>query len=229
MKLANKKFLGIIPARANSKGIKNKNIIRIKNKPLIYYTINEAKKSKLLNELIVSTDSKRIAKISMSYNIKVPFLRPFKYATDYSNIIHTLKDSLIKMQKLNNTQYDYIVLLQPTSPNRKKNEIDNAIKKILREKKDSFISLCKVDEPHPFKLKEIKNKRVIPFVKFKDNAPRQKLKKLYMPSGNLYITSKQLLLKNKITGNNPAYDIIDNKNYLNINNIDDIILAKAKL
>ena len=93
-------------------------------------------------------------------------------------------------------KYDYICLLQPTSPLRKKNEIDNAIKKIIKTNSDSLISLCKLDEPHPYKLVEIKNKKII-FNKNKRNKinNRQQMPDFYMPSGNIYITKRNILLQ----------------------------------
>ena len=85
-----KNILAIIPARAGSKGIKNKNIINIHGKPLIYYTIKNAKNSKFITDLIGSTDSKKIRKIFEYYNVNVPFLRPKNLAADKSLIIETL-------------------------------------------------------------------------------------------------------------------------------------------
>lgn len=231
MKLVKNKysFLGIIPARSGSKGIKDKNIIIINNKPLIYYTIKKAKESHLLSDLVVSTDSHKIANICKKYNIEVPFLRPKKFSTDNSNIIYTLKYTLKKMEKLKNKKYDYVVLLQPTSPKRAIKEIDKSILKVIKNKSDSLISLCKLSHPHPLKLKKIIKNKVYSFKKYIDNPPRQSLEQLYMPSGNIYITRRDLLFKNKITGPNATFNLVDKKNYVNIDNNDDLILAKTKL
>jgi len=79
-----KNIIALIPARGGSKAIKNKNIIKIQKKPLIYYSINIAKKIKLINEVFVSTDSKKIKKISEYFGANVPFLRPGKYSDDKS-------------------------------------------------------------------------------------------------------------------------------------------------
>ena len=82
--MVKKNFLCIITARANSKGIKNKNLQKINNKELIYYPIKAALGSKLIDDVVVSTDSPKIAKISKAYGAKVPFIRPKKYAQDLS-------------------------------------------------------------------------------------------------------------------------------------------------
>ena len=84
-------ILGLIPARSGSKRIKNKNIYELNGKPLIQYTIEAAKNSKLLDDVIVSTDSKRIAEIANNFNINVPFLRPKKLSGDKIEMIEVIK------------------------------------------------------------------------------------------------------------------------------------------
>ena len=90
------KILSIIPARGNSKSIKLKNLALLNNKPLIYYSIKQSLRSKIINRTIVSTDNKRIAKIALKYGAEVPFLRPKKISKDNSTdldfILHTLKE-----------------------------------------------------------------------------------------------------------------------------------------
>ena len=223
-------ILGIIPARSGSKGITNKNIIKIKNKNLISYSIKSAKNSRLLTDKIVSTDSIKIAKISKKELIDVPFLRPKKLASDRSLIVDTLLYCLKKMEKLKKKKYEYVVLIQPTAPNRKKNEIDQCIKKIINTNSDSLISLTEVDEPHPFKLKIIKNGIVKNFLKKgKNNYPRQLLPKVYKPSGNIYIFKRKFLIKKDLIGKKQTFHLVKQKDFINIDNSDDLFLAKFKL
>jgi CMP-N-acetylneuraminic acid synthetase len=225
-----KNILAIIPARAGSKGIKNKNIIRIHGKPLISYTIKSAKKSRLITNLIGSTDSIKIKKIFEKYNIDVPFLRPKKLAADKSLIIETLFFCLKKMEKINKKKYEYIILLQPTAPNREKNEIDNCINKIIKKRADSLISLSLLDEPHPYKLKKISKGFVYNYLKNgKNNYPRQSLPKLYKPSGNIYIFKRKIIINKNLNTNNQTYSIVKKEKFLNIDNYDDLSLAKLKL
>lgn len=230
MKKLQKNVLAIIPARGGSKGIKNKNIIKINGKPLVYYTIKQAKDSKLISDIIGSTDSKKIKKIFEEYDVDIPFMRPKKLATDRSLILETLVFCLKKMEKIKKKKYDYIVLLQPTAPNRSKYEIDKCVRKIIKKKGDSLISLSPLIEPHPAKLKKIKKGLTYNFIKnSKDNYPRQFLEKLYKPSGNIYIFTRKLILKNNLTGRNQLYDLVKSKDHLNIDTPDDLILAKIKL
>ena len=223
-------ILGIIPARSGSKGITNKNIIKIKNKNLISYSIKSAKNSRLLTDKIVSTDSIKIAKISKKELIDVPFLRPKKLASDRSLRVDTLLYCLKKMETLKKKKYEYVVLIQPTAPNRKKNEIDQCIKKIINTNSDSLISLTEVDEPHPFKLKIIKNGIVKNFLKKgKNNYPRQLLPKVYKPSGNIYIFKRKFLIKKDLIGKKQTFHLVKQKDFINIDNSDDLFLAKFKL
>ncbi len=228
--LLKKNILAIIPAREGSKGIKNKNILNINGRPLIFYTIKNAKKSKLITDLIGSTDSVKIKKVFEKYNVKVPFLRPKSLATDKSLIVETLHFSLKQMEKIFKKKYDYVVLLQPTSPKRARNEIDICINKIITKKANSLISLSLLDEPHPYKLKKISKGFVTNFLKSgKNNYPRQSLPKLYKPSGNIYIFKRKMILRKNLGTKKETYYIIKQKDFLNIDNLDDLKLAKLKL
>jgi CMP-N,N'-diacetyllegionaminic acid synthase len=230
MKLEKFNFLGIIPARSGNQEINNKNIIKLKNKLLIEFTLISAKKSKLLNDVIVSTNSKKIKELAIKHKIDCPFLRPDNLATKFSHISETLFYTLKKYETISKKKFDYVVMLQPTSPKREPGEIDRCIKKIIKYRANSLISLVKMDEPHPMKLKKINKNFVSPFIKgVKDNLPRQKLEKVYAPSGNVYIFSRKLILKKKLSSKDMLYDLIKINNYLNINNHIDIIRANSIL
>tara|TARA_Y100001970_G_scaffold266993_1_gene356374 strand:- start:71 stop:769 length:699 start_codon:yes stop_codon:yes gene_type:complete len=230
MKKLKKNILAIIPARGGSKGIKNKNIVNINGRPLVFYTIRNAIKSKLITDLIASTESKKIKKVFEKFNVQVPFLRPKSLATDNSLIVETLYFSLKQMEKIKKKKYDYIILLQPTSPNRDKNEIDTCINKIINKNADSLISLTLLDEPHPYKLKKISKGFVLNFLKNgKNNYPRQSLPKLYKPSGNIYIFKRKMIIEKNLNTNKQTYHIVKQENFLNIDNADDLKLAKLKL
>ncbi len=172
------KIVGIIPARGGSKGIKNKNLIEINKKPLIYWTIKTAKESKLLNDFYISTEDPIIRKISLKFGAKV-IDRPKRLARDNSTTLSVLQHS-IKI-----TGADAIVCLQPTSPIRPKGIIDNAIKKFIKNKSDS---LATGRFEHSYE-----------WGKF-NNISRQKLKGWFWDDGLLYIMKSNHLLNNQWTG-----------------------------
>ena len=223
-------ILAIIPARGGSKGIKNKNIIKLNGKPLIYFSIKQVLSSKMITDFIVSTDSKKIANISKKYLAPVPFLRPKNISGDKALIIDTLYFCLKRMEKIKKKKYQYIVLIQPSAPNRKKNEIDDAIKKIIKKKSELLISLTEVDEPHPYKLKKITKGKVKNFLaNNKSNHPRQILPKVYKPSGNIYIFKRKLILKKNLNSKKQTFQLVKKEDFINLDNHDDLVLAKFKM
>ena len=199
----NKKIVAIIPARGGSKSIKNKNIIDFNGKPLIYYTINQALRSKEFTRVIVSTDSNDIAKISKKYGAEVPFLRPRKLSTDCPTekvLIHASKF----LEKTDN--FDGIACLQPTSPFRNITSIRECSKIFRKGKFDSVITFKKVEAERPewmFSKKKnimkpyINKKKINGRVIFGKNIARQLYQKLYKPNGSIYITKKEILYKYK--------------------------------
>ena len=111
-------IIGLIPARGGSKGIPKKNLLKIKNTPLIGLTIQMAKKTKLINRIIVSTDDHEILKTAQKYGAETPFIRPKDLSTDNAKMIDVLKHAYLFMNEAGE-KIDAILLLQPTSPFRK--------------------------------------------------------------------------------------------------------------
>ena len=106
-----KKVLGVILARGGSKGIKKKNIKLIDGYPLISYSIYAAKKSKYIDELIVSTDNREIANISKNFGATIPFLRPKRLSGDKVTSIDALKHAVLTFEKKSKTKFDFIIEL----------------------------------------------------------------------------------------------------------------------
>ena len=130
-----KNLLILIPARSNSKTIRSKNLIKIFDKPLIYYTVKIAKKLKIPDKVIFcSTDSTKIKKIVESYGLKIPFLRPKKYSKHLSRDIEFVNHSINEFSK-NNIFFKYCLLLRPTSPIRDIKNLQTAYKKIFPGRK----------------------------------------------------------------------------------------------
>ena len=227
------KILAITLARAGSKGVKNKNIRKILGKPLIYYTIKEALKSKLISDYIISTDSKNISNISKKFGAKVPFLRPKKLSSDNASSVSALQHSVLWMERKNNTKYDFIIELMCTNPLKKQSEIDSLIKKLIKTKADSVIAVNKLEDHHPQRIKKIVNDKIVDFcLKEKNESRRQDLKPLaYIRSGSIYGMKRDFLIKKKrrYGGKNSRPYILDSKRAINIDNEYDFLVAKEIL
>ena len=142
-------ILAVIPARGGSKGIPGKNIKDLYEQPLISYTIQAALDCKKIDRVVVSTDSEKIAGVAKKYGADVPFLRPAALAMDTSKTIDAVIDVLERLQET----YEYVVLLQPTSPLRTAEDIEKAIDKAIASGKD-VVSISLVKE-HPVLMREI--------------------------------------------------------------------------
>ena len=186
-KIKKPSFLAIIPARGNSKRIKDKNIKIFNGKPLIYWTITAALKSKSIDEVYVTSDDKRILKISNQYGAKT-ITRPKKLS---GPVIHgdvAMKHAYLKINK----KFDYIVMLQPTCPLRTSKNIDKAVKVILKRNYDSLLS---VNLDTSFIWQKEKNFYKSINYNFKQR-PRKQDVEYYKENGAIYITKINILLKN---------------------------------
>tara|TARA_B100000963_G_scaffold157813_1_gene137310 strand:+ start:559 stop:1254 length:696 start_codon:yes stop_codon:yes gene_type:complete len=227
-----KKILGVTLARGGSKGIKNKNLSKINNKPLIYYTIKEAKKCKKITNYIVSTDSKKIKKVAEKYKAQVPFIRPKKFAKDVSSSASALKHALIKCEKIFNLKFDYVVEIMATNPLKTVEDINNIISILLKKKADSVIAVNQLFDHHPARIKKIIKGKLYDFsVKEKLESRRQDLKPdAFIRSGSIYAMSRRYVLSEKryFSGKSFAY-ILPNKRSINIDDENDLMIAKKKL
>ncbi len=201
--IKNKRILTIITARKGSKGLKDKNVRKINGKELFLWPVNAAVKSKYIDLVTISTDSEKIINISKKKNIFIPFKRPNKLSGDKSSSINTVIH-MINFLKKKKLFFDYVVILEPTSPLTTTYDLDKAIELIVKNRADSLISLYHTSRyHHSFHYKFSKNKRVKSIFNVKKNKRRQDLDKTYFMDGSLYICDVNFLLKNKlIVGNN---------------------------
>jgi CMP-N,N'-diacetyllegionaminic acid synthase len=225
------KILGISLARGGSKAVKNKNIKELSGKPLIYYTIKEALKSKYLTDYIISTDSKKIKKIAEKYKAEVPFLRPKNLSNDRASSSSALIHAVKFLEKKNRVKYDYIIELMCTAPFKTVKDIDNCIKKIIKTNADSVIALKKLDDHHPARIKKIIKDKIVNFcAEEKAESRRQDLKPLaYVRAGAIYALKRDFLIKTKRrygSKNSRAY-VLDALKSINIDSLEDFLLAEA--
>lgn len=221
------KVLALIPARGGSKGIPRKNIKEINGKPLISYTISEAKKSKYIHRVLVSTEDKEIAEISCKFGAEVPFLRPEELAKDSTPGMDPVIHCLNWLREKGGYVPDFLCLLQCTSPFRTAERIDEAIKLLLDKNADSVVSVCE-SETSPYWMKKVENGILKDFI---TDGPfygrRQDAPVTYKLNGAIYITRTDLLLKNKswYTENTLAY-IMDVYSSIDIDNMMDFKFAE---
>lgn len=203
------KTVAIIPARSGSKGLPDKNIKLLANKPLISYSVLAAKKSELISRVIVSTDSKKYASIAKDYDAEVPFLRPEKIAGDFSTDYDFVKHAIDWLDKNENYYPDLILNLRPVTPLRDPKLIDNAITALIQdshstslrsahEMSETAYKTCEIDQGY---FKSICNGS---FDHDELNKPRQSFPTTYTPNGYVdvmrvsHINKKKLLYGDRV-------------------------------
>ena len=191
------KFLAIITARRGSKTIKNKNIKKIGKKSLVEFTFQELNKTSIKNKYIL-TDSKKIKKIANRLNINTDYVRPKSLSKDNTSSIETIYH--FSEWYLKKSDYDALILLQPTSPLRISDDIINAVKIFKRKKYESLFSVSKSLE-HPYEAIDLKNTNKICYV-FKESYKyyRKQDYKInsYFINGAIYIIKKELIKKKQM-------------------------------
>ena len=223
------RILGVIPARGGSRTIPKKNIKPLLGKPLIAYTIVPAIRSKLLTRVIVSSDNKEIIEISKRYGAEVPFIRPKALATDLALAMDVIKHAVLETERLEGKKYNYVVMLQPTTPLRTKDDIDNALKKLIETGADSVISVVNVGPMHPVRMKRIVNERLIDYAEEEmENMPKELLPPVYIRSGAIYAVKRDILVnKRSFKGDDCRPYVVPEERSINIDSEMDFLLAEA--
>ena len=229
--IGNKRLLGIIPARGGSKRLPRKNVIELGGKPLIAWTLESALCSKYIDRIFVSTDDSEIAEISKNYGVGVPFMRPAELATDHAQTIDTILHVISELEKLKET-YDYVVLLQPTSPLRTVEDIEKSIEMLKESKNDGIISVCEA-EHHPLWSNTIPDDGSLSG--FLDesilNKRGQDLGKYFRLNGAIYICKTTKLIEENtfFLKNNCKAFVMRQENSLDIDNQIDLDFAKYRI
>lgn len=193
----NKTILGLIPARGGSKGLPRKNIKTLLGKPLIAWSIEQAINSKHVDYIYVSTEDNEIAEISKDFGAEIPFMRPENLAKDSTSTIDVVYHVIDEFKSIGK-HFDIVALLEPTSPLRKKNDLDLALEKLIESwnEADSIVGLGEIQLESPFVAQIIQDKYLKPFVdSSKKIKQRQEYPKVYFPYGVIYATKTEVLLK----------------------------------
>lgn len=184
--------IAIIPARSGSKGLKDKNIKLLDGKPMMAYTIEAAKKSRIYDCVHVSTDSENYARIAKEFGADVPFLRSDSLSGDTAGSWDVVKWTLEQYQKLGQV-FDMVTLLQPTSPLRTETDIQNAYQIFQKKQADAVVAVCEMDHSPLWSNTLPKDGSMNGFLDHAANVGRQKLPSYYRINGAIYIIKVSLL------------------------------------
>ena len=219
----NKTFLAIIPARGGSKRLPRKNVLDLNGKPLIAWSIKAGLNSKYIDKVVVSSDDDEILTISKKYGA-VTINRPNELASDIATTFDAIKHTVDNYEK-----YDYIVLLQATSPLRDEKHIDEAIELLELKKADAVVSVCKMDHSPLWSNTLDESLSMVGFLKDEVLKKRsQDLEKYYRLNGAIYICKVERLLENKgffLKENIYAY-VMDRKSSVDIDEEIDFKIAE---
>lgn len=219
----NPKVLAIIPARGGSKGVPRKNIKMLAGKPLIAWTIEEARKSKYISKLILSSEDEEIIKVAKDYGCEVPFKRPKDLAQDHTPGIDVILQAIEQCPG-----YDYIILLQPTSPLRTAEDIDDFISYFIDQNVNACVSLCEPSKSPYWMYKLDGTNNLVPILtEHASVTRRQDLPKVYALNGALYIANINWIkqTENFMTDETIGYVMPTSRSY-DIDTIEDFMICE---
>jgi len=183
-----KKILALITARGGSKGIPRKNIKLLGGKPLLCWTIDAALQSKTIDRLILSSEDEEIVKIARNAGCEVPFIRPEYLAGDKTSSMDVIMHALGKVEDV----FDYLLLLQPTSPFRSSKDIDGIVTSCLEQNAEMMISVAKLKK-HPMFMYQLNGIFLKSFSEAKEQLRRQDMPTAYEHNGSLYLAQIEFL------------------------------------
>ncbi|MFC1744007.1 cytidylyltransferase domain-containing protein [Candidatus Riflebacteria bacterium] len=224
-----KKYLGIIPARAGSKGIPQKNFRLLAGKPMVSYTFGAAIACAGIDRLVLSSNCSEVIKLAKEAGIEVPFVRPEEICADNTPMLDVLLHCVNFMQKQMDYHPDAVVLLQPTSPLRLAKDIENAIKVFEKEESESLFSVNPVSQ-HPCEYIRENNQGGWDFVLQPPEkvSGRQEYPDCYFINGAIYITATEFLFRKKaVFDGNAAFSLMPVINSVDIDNDADWLYAEA--
>jgi len=187
----------VIPARGGSKGLPGKNIKNFCGKPLIAHTIEQARQSKYIDRVIVSTEDEEIARISLEYGAEVPFMRPIELARDNSSTVDVLLHAINWLETVDRYAFDILLLLHTTTPLRSVEDISKSITLMVEENADNVFSVAEAHRNPYFNMVEINKNGYAALVKQGNFTTRQAAPLVYDMNSSIYVWWKELLKENK--------------------------------
>lgn len=223
------KHIAVIPARSDSKGLKDKNIKNLNGKPLMAYTIEAALRSGIFDCVHVSTDSEKYADIAKSFGADVPFLRDVKLAQDTSSTWDVLR-YVVSEYKKDSKEFELVTLLQPTSPLRNADDICKAYQIFQERDADAVISVCRLEHSIQICNTLGENASMYQFIDSNKVGARQAGQIYYRINGAIYIQKMEMLMKGENIYNQKSYAyIMDKLHSIDIDDVFDFQMAEMAL
>ena len=225
-------ILGVIPARGGSKGIPDKNIITLGGHPLIHYTILSAMQSKNLTQFLVSTDSQKIAEVAQQLGAPVPFIRPGALGGDRILAVDVVKHAVLEMERITGVIFDFVTLLQPTTPLKLSRDIDDTLTTLIQTGCDTVLTVVDVGANHPARMCTIsRGDRLVPVMdEGVPMRPRQELPPVYIRNGAVYACKRDVLwTANALIGKDVRVVVMPRERSVNIDCPEDLAVAESCL
>ncbi len=226
------RVLGVVPARGGSKGVPGKNIRPLSGKPLLQYTAEAARGSRLLSRVILSTDNEEIAKVGVECGLEVPFLRPPQLAADDTPMLPVVQHAVSSMEDQGEF-FDAVCLLQPTNPFRRSEDIDACIRLLELSDADAAVTVLPVPEEHNPHWVYFADESGLLRLSTGEASPitrRQELPPAYHREGSVYVTRRDVLMKeNSLYGRRLVGHCIEQESSVNIDRPSDWVRAEELL
>ncbi|HEY4495941.1 MAG TPA: acylneuraminate cytidylyltransferase family protein [Candidatus Paceibacterota bacterium] len=228
------KILGIIPARGGSKSVPRKNIKKLAGKPLLSYVLSAAKKSRFLIDLVVSSDDADILRVAEKYGGEEAVLkRPKELAKDETSDVPVLQHAVELMEIKKKISYDIVVMLHATTPLLRTEDIDGCIEKLIKTDADSVVSVYKVTDANPIKMKRIVDDKLLPYVDgFNEDTTirRQDLPPVYRRNAGIYVSKRKIIMEDgKVWGKDVRPYLMPEERSVDINGLLDFYFAEAAI
>lgn len=194
-----KRILAIVPARKGSKGLPLKNVRPLAGKPLLAWPISAARASAYVDRVIISTDDQGFADLAVAHGADAPFLRPAELASDTAPSIGFIIHAVEALADLGDL-YDYVVLLEPTSPLTEGSDVDAALEQLVAADADAIVGVSRLEATHPaFAVRKTSDGAITPYAatSFGDLPRRQDIEPLFVLDGSLYISSVDALRRER--------------------------------
>jgi N-acylneuraminate cytidylyltransferase/CMP-N,N'-diacetyllegionaminic acid synthase len=239
-----KRVLAIVPARKGSKGLPLKNIRRLAGKPLLAWPIAAARASRYVDRVIISTDDQEFADIAVAHGADAPFLRPAELASDTAPSIGFILHAVDTLAEAGDV-YDYVVVLEPTSPLTEGSDVDAALERLAAADADAIVGVSKLEATHPaFAVRKAGDGSITPYAAatFGEMPRRQDIEPLFVLDGTLYISTVEAARRERAfchartigyeTARHKAHEVDDLVDFICIeaiaSNLDTILEAESR-